>query len=85
MHLSTTLAFFEIGNGPGLLILSILPGVVGLAALATAIAVFTNASKAKTKEGRIGWKVLGAFLLVLALGIGACYGVVIVGLNTPGW
>ena len=85
MQLSSALAFFEIGNGPGLFIVMLSPAVCGLAALAAAIALFMSASKAKTEEGRIGWNALALFFLLVAVGIGACYGYVIVGLNTPGW
>ncbi len=85
MPLATALAFFEIGNGPELLILALLPALFGLGALGAAIALFMNASKAKSEEGRIGWNVLAVLLLLVALGIGACYGYVIVGINTPGW
>ena len=85
MPLATALAFLEIGNGPELLILMFLPALFGLGALGAAIALFMNASKAKSEQGRIGWNVLAAFLLLVALGIGACYGYVLVGINTPGW
>ena len=85
MPLATALAFFEIGNGPELLIAMILPALIGVGALGVAIALFMNASKAKSEQGRIGWNVLAAFLLLVALGIGACYGYVLVGIDTPGW
>ena len=79
------LAFFEIGNGPELLILMFLPGVIGLAALVGAIALFVGASRAPKEKSRMGWYIGMAILLVIALGIGTCYGVVLVGINTPGW
>ena len=85
MPLAIALAFLEIGNGPEVLIAMILPALIGVGALGVAIALFMNASKAKSEQGRIGWNVLAAFLLLVALGIGACYGYVLVGIDTPGW
>ena len=77
------LAFFEIGNGPALMILAFLPAVVGIAAIAAARAVYRHRSKISLEEShdnsRMGWNVLAVALLLVALGIVACYGYVVTG------
>lgn len=79
MPLSTALAFLEF-NGDGLAILVIGPAIVGIVALLLAIGLFVGAQKPETSRGvRIALNILAVTLLVIALGIGACFGVFLVG------
>lgn len=76
MHLSTALAFLEF-NGDGLAILVLGPAIVGVVALILALVLFTSAQGEKVTRGtRIALNVLATVLLIIALGIGACFGMV---------
>jgi cytochrome c oxidase assembly factor CtaG len=67
------------GNLSGLWILVAGPAVLGVAALVGAMAMFAQASRSPQGGARIAWYVVGALMLTLALGIGACFGVVMLG------
>jgi hypothetical protein len=74
MHLSTALAFFEF-NGNGLAILMLAPALVGITALLSSIALFAKARSDNISDGtRFALILIAVILLVLALGIGACFG-----------
>jgi hypothetical protein len=66
------------GSLDGLWILVVGPAVLGIASLLGALALFAQASKAEG-NARIGWYIFGGLLLTVALGIGACFGVVMLG------
>lgn len=76
--LALSLLFLEVGAG-SLAILVLGPAVLGIAALVGAIAMFAQASRSPEGGARIAWYVFGALMLTLALGIGACFGVVMLG------
>ena len=74
--MTAALALFEF-NGDGLAILVLGPAVVGVLSLILALMLFSAAQGQKVSRAkRIALNVLGAILLTLALGIGACFGVV---------
>lgn len=77
MLLSHALALFEF-NGDGLALLVLGPAIVGIAALIGSIGFFVGAQQENLSKGaRIGLHVFAVILLILALGIGACFGIVL--------
>jgi hypothetical protein len=59
-----------------IVLLVAVPAVIAVSALVAAIILFATANKAPNASGRTTRLVVGGVLLVLALGIGACYGAV---------